>query len=156
MKALPPDQEGFTEMSFILLRVRLGQFLRKIGPQADSSANNFLKGWDWIVSPDVPNEHKREAIEKCEEVMAGITKHCDMDVPIQATTCRMASIVISKLKWLAHHPRRGAQAKEDQFKYATDLVEVEVDTRLNPLIKRFMWHAASEWDCLAASISWIC
>lgn len=133
-------------MSFILLRVRLGQFLRKIGPAAGATnlSGNFIKGWDWIVSPEVPSEDKREAIEKCEEIMLGITKHCDMDVPIQATTCRMASIVISKLKWLAHHPRRGAQAKEDQFKYATDLVEVEVDTRLNPLIKRFMWHAASK------------
>ena len=139
MKTLPPDQEGFTEMSFILLRVRLGQFLRKIGAES-----NGKRGWDWIVSPHVDPNDKREAIEKCEDIMSGITKHCDMDVPIQATTCRMASIVVSKLKWLAHHPRRGVQAKEEQFKYATDLVEVEVDTRLNPLIKRFMWHAASK------------
>lgn len=41
MKALPPDQEGFTEMSFILLRVRLGQFLRTIGP----GGGEAMKGW---------------------------------------------------------------------------------------------------------------
>jgi hypothetical protein len=31
MKSMPVEQDGFTEMTFMLLRVRLGQFLRKVG-----------------------------------------------------------------------------------------------------------------------------
>jgi hypothetical protein len=54
-----------------------------------------------------------------------------MEVPIQATTVRISTIVLNKLRWLAHHPRRGVQAKEDQLKYAIDLIEVEANTRLN-------------------------
>jgi len=52
---------------------------------------------------------------------------------------------MAKLRWLANHPRKGAQAKktEDQLRYALDLIEVEANTRLNPAVKRFMWHAQS-------------
>lgn len=140
MKSLPQEQEGFTEMSFMLLRVRLGQFLRKLG-----DSRGISKGWDFVISPDVPLEEKQEAIRQCELSLGEITKHCDMEIPIQATTARMAGIVLSKLKWLAHHPRRGMQAKEEQLKYAIDLIEVEANTRLNPIVARFMWHAQSEF-----------
>jgi len=139
MKSLPPDQEGFTDMSFMLLRVKMGQFLRGL------SGSHGLKGWDWIISSDVPSEDKQMAIEHCEKTLHEITRYCDQDIPIQAAAARMGHIVMAKLRWLANHPRKGAQAKgtEEQLRYALDLIEVEANTRLNPAVKRFMWHAQS-------------
>jgi hypothetical protein len=84
-----------------------------------------------MISPEIPLEEKQEAIREVEASLSEVTKHCDMEVPIQATTVRISTIVLNKLRWLAHHPRRGVQAKEDQLKYAIDLIEVEANTRLN-------------------------
>lgn len=137
MKSPPQEQEGLTEMSFVLLRVRLGQFLRKLG-------DGQRKGWDWVISADVPLEEKQLHIGRMEESLKEITQYCDAEIPIQATILRMSRIVISKLKWLAHHPRRGTQAREDQFRYGIDLVEVEVTARLNKTLRPFMWHAQSK------------
>lgn len=126
-------------MSFVLLRVRLGQFLRKLG-------DSERRGWDWVISANVPLEEKQLKIGQMEDSLKEITQYCDAEIPIQATILRMSRIVISKLKWLAHHPRRGTQAREDQFKYGIDLVEVEVTARLSINTRRFMWHAQSKFS----------
>ncbi|KAK7942569.1 uncharacterized protein PG986_011682 [Apiospora aurea] len=152
---LPPEHEGFGDMTFCLVRYETLQAV-------------------WRLNEDTSLVEKQTAINELEHRLESrYLRQCDPEVPFQLKVLLSARMIIKRLCFVAYWPLRekninppmqqspttttktvngGARATRDQlFAAAVDLLEAAANILANPALAAWTWHAQtySHWHAVA-------
>ncbi|KAK8084355.1 hypothetical protein PG997_005626 [Apiospora hydei] len=141
MPALPPEREGFSDMTFCLVRYETLQTV-------------------WGVNKDTPLAEKQAAIKELEQRL-------ESRGSLQLKVLLSARMIVKRLWFVAHWPLREKhdsretqqrpttseeKATRDQlFAAAVDLLEAAANILANPALSPWTWHAQtySHWHAVA-------
>ena len=144
MKEPPAEHTGLTEMAFNMLRLEMGRFFRH--PDASSSFGSELQDPSSIA---VFLSEKDKVIDELERTIEyKFVRLCDPMIPLHMLVAGVAKCAISKLRLIAHHPRRypeGAKSmpqseKDMLFSNCLKMVEQDNIAHSNKSTQRFLWH----------------
>ncbi|KAK7991492.1 hypothetical protein PG988_000286 [Apiospora saccharicola] len=150
MLALPPERDGFLEMTFCLVRYETLQTV-------------------WRIDSETPLAEKQAAISELEHRLEDrYLKCCDPDIPFQLKVLLSARMMIKRLWFVAHWPSRekdglrhsqqgeivttkGGATRDQLFAAAVDLLESAVNILAIPALSPWTWHAQtySHWHAVA-------
>lgn len=161
MKDEPIESSGATEMTFMLMRIEFGSWLKKHG---DGGASNFGGFWQFLDSSSVPIEQKDRLIDELQDVLeTKFLRHCDPSIPIHMATLLVARSVVARSRLRAHHPRQYqakgqtiARAERDRiFQLCLDLTGYAESMNTSEKTARFLWHLDSHfpWDVVIVMLS---
>ncbi len=101
MKEFPEERQGFTDMSFGLLRFEVANIFRRILyiPPGPNMCNQFFAGLS------IPDKEKWiiDAHQKMEDKYL---KNCDLSQPLQWVTATISRLIMSKMWLILYHPHQ--------------------------------------------------
>lgn len=161
MKEAPIPRQGATDMIFCRLRLKIFSFMRNV--HADKGP---VEEGRWFNHKDseLCTKEKDELIDELEkEIELEVLRYCDFLQPVHFLTTSAARLIICKMRFNAHHPRRFQEAgqeipeseKDFLFKTALKVIEYDNIAHEQPLVKRFLWHSYQhfQWACLIQVLS---
>ncbi|KAJ5170330.1 Transcription factor [Penicillium coprophilum] len=160
MQTPPEEREGFTDVTFCLIRCEITSALRRanyVCPAARTRLPHSL--------PPVDRAGRMIQIisDRCEQ---RYIRHCDMNIPAQWCTATVGRLILAKLWLILHHPmtrkNRGnnvSQAtRESLFLTAIEVLEFGHLLEADPKTAKWGWlfRTNMQWHGIAFVLSEIC
>jgi hypothetical protein len=141
MQELPAPKPRWTEMTFSLLKMELGQFIQQINQRPA------------VSSGDIPGESSRARALKDIRIRLEdkYLRYWDQNIPIQRASSLLTPIILAKLEFVIQQQssqRRGARktasdANEDTLESACRLLEMNLELQTDELLRGFHWYLRS-------------
>lgn len=170
MPDFPAEREGFTEMTFCLIRVKSMQAAWELFRK--SSASSELKGH---VGEDVLSREQRDTLlkELEETLQSKYLRHCDLSVPSQLIIFLTPQLIFKRLWLMIHAPRTAtndtskpsqipgpydAKIRDQLFRTSIEILELSSRLLLDPLLTPWHWHSHTyiQWSAVALVLSELC
>lgn len=161
MTDFPPERQGFTDMTFCLIRFEVVNIFRRIlyVPPGPNRCNYFFSN---LTIPE-----KEKWISDCHERLENrYLKDCDMSIPLCWVTATISRLVMSKMWLMVYHPHQrkdgGAslpQETKDKL-FITSLENVEYAILLETEARTMKWgwlfRTYIQWHAIAFLLSELC
>lgn len=101
MTEFPEERQGFTDMTFCLIRFEVTNIFRRILyiPPGPSRCSEFFAA---LTIPE-----KEKWISECHQRLEDkYLKNCDMSVPLYWVTATISRLVMSKMWLVVYHPHQ--------------------------------------------------
>ena len=99
MQSPPTEREGFTEMTFDLIRYTIARTFRLINQSVSGSPTCR------VVTQNLTLEEKERAVEELrQELETKYLRYCDMNIPLNWVTATVTRLVMAKMWLIIHHP----------------------------------------------------
>jgi hypothetical protein len=101
MTEFPKERQGFTDMTFCLLRFEITNIMRRIVyvPAGPNRCTQFFT--------NLTIEQKEKWITDCHQAIeAKYLKDCDMTIPICWVTATVSRLIMSKMWLIVYHPHQ--------------------------------------------------
>jgi len=159
MKTMPVDRQGATDMTFVLMRCAVGEFLK-----GQKQIIPFGGSWETLASGNAPGVGKNLHIDQLEGQLEGdFLRYCDPLNPIHTLAAITARGIITKMRIVASNPRqfieRGEEVPQAQrdFLFSNSLKILEYNNlgRKLPSLLRFHWHNKQyiQWHAIVFLLS---
>ena len=144
MGDMPPDHTGTTDMTFVLARYEISDFLKR------SNAISFSFDNAWIKADGAPSTiaEKDTAIDELEQQLEKkYLKHCDPQITLHFLTKMFSRTAIYRMRLVAHHPRhypdKGAsmptEEKDLLCRLSVNMIENDNIVHRNASAHKFSW-----------------
>ncbi|KAI4709749.1 hypothetical protein J4E89_005766 [Alternaria sp. Ai002NY15] len=161
MTEFPEERQGFTDMTFCLLRFEIAHIMRRIAyiPPGPARCTEYFAG--------MTIEQKEKWITECHQAMENkYLKNCDMTIPICWVTATISRLIMSKMWLIVYHPYQrkdgGAtlpQETKDKL-FITSLENVEYSMLLETEARTMKWgwlfRTYVQWHAIAFLLSELC
>ncbi|EDU43367.1 conserved hypothetical protein [Pyrenophora tritici-repentis Pt-1C-BFP] len=161
MTEFPEERQGFTDMTFCLLRFEIANIFRRIiyVPPGPNKCTEFFAG--------LTIEQKEKWITECHQAMeAKYLKNCDMNIPICWVTATISRLIMSKMWLIIYHPHQRKdggitlpQETKDKL-FITSLENVEYSLLLETEARTMKWgwlfRTYIQWHAIAFLLSELC
>ncbi|PLB41939.1 putative C6 transcription factor [Aspergillus candidus] len=160
MEEPPKEREGFTDMTFCLIRGDITVALRRVsntGPNTTFSSTNMQ------LSPSMCSKLIHATNQRIE---AKYLRHCDTSVPIQWVCATVARLILTKLWLVIHHPMTrpdqgvslNTASRESLFKTSVEVAEFAclLTTDKNTQKWGWMFTTNMQWHAIAFILSELC
>jgi hypothetical protein len=161
MTEFPEDRQGFTDMTFCLLRFEITHIFRRIiyVPPGPNRCTEYFSG--------LTIEQKEKWISDAHQAMEDkYLKNCDMSIPICWVTATISRLIMSKMWLVVYHPHQrkdgGAtlpQETKDKL-FITSLENVEYSILLETEARTMKWgwlfRTYVQWHAIAFLLSELC
>jgi hypothetical protein len=161
MTEFPEERQGFTDMTFCLLRFEIAHIFRRIVyiPPGPNRCTEYFSG--------LTIEQKEKWITDCHQAMENkYLKNCDMTIPICWVTATISRLIMSKMWLIVYHPHQrkdgGAtlpQETKDKL-FITSLENVEYSILLETEARTMKWgwlfRTYVQWHAIAFLLSELC
>jgi len=161
MTDFPEERQGFTDMTFCLLRFELANILRRIVyiPPGPNKCTEFFAG--------LTIRQKEKWINDCHQAMENkYLKNCDMNIPICWVTATISRLIMSKMWLVVYHPyqrKDGGTTLPQETKdklFITSLENVEYSLLLETEARTMKWgwlfRSYVQWHAIAFLLSELC
>ncbi|CAE7030569.1 hypothetical protein PTNB73_05436 [Pyrenophora teres f. teres] len=161
MTEFPQERQGFTDMTFCLLRFEIANILRRIvyippGPNKCTdcfAALTIEQKEKWITDSHQSMENK-------------YLKNCDMNIPLCWVTATISRLIMSKMWLIVYHPYQRKdggitlpQETKDKL-FITSLENVEYSLLLETEARTMKWgwlfRTYVQWHAIAFLLSELC
>lgn len=161
MTELPKERQGFTDMTFCLIRFEVTNIFRRIlyVPPGPGRCNYFFSN---LTVPE-----KEKWISDCHQRLEDkYLKDCDMSTPLCWVTATISRLVMSKMWLIVYHPHQrkdgGAslpQETKDKL-FITSLENIEYSILLETEARTMKWgwlfRTYVQWHAIAFLLSELC
>jgi hypothetical protein len=161
MTEFPEERQGFTDMTFCLLRFEIAHIFRRIiyVPPGPNRCTEYFAG--------LTIEQKEKWITDAHQIMENkYLKGCDMTIPICWVTATISRLIMSKMWLVVYHPHQrkdgGAtlpQETKDKL-FITSLENVEYSILLETEARTMKWgwlfRTYVQWHAIAFLLSELC
>ncbi|KAF2848547.1 hypothetical protein T440DRAFT_167951 [Plenodomus tracheiphilus IPT5] len=161
MTEFPEERQGFTDMTFCLLRFEVANILRKIAyiPPGPNRCTDYFAG--------LTITEKEKWITDCHQAMEKkYLQNCDMSIPLCWVTATISRLIMSKMWLIVYHPHQrkdgGAtlpQETKDKL-FITSLENVEYSILLETEARTMKWgwlfRTYVQWHAIAFLLSELC
>ena len=161
MTEFPKERQGFTDMTFCLIRFEVTNIFRRILyiPPGPGRCNYFFSN---LTVPE-----KEKWISDCHERLEEkYLKGCDMSIPLCWVTATISRLVMSKMWLIVYHPHQrkdgGAslpQETKDKL-FITSLENIEYSILLETEARTMKWgwlfRTYVQWHAIAFLLSELC
>ncbi|KAF1935547.1 hypothetical protein EJ02DRAFT_123545 [Clathrospora elynae] len=161
MAEFPEERQGFTDMTFCLLRFEVANIFRRIFyiPPGPNKCTELFAG--------LTIEQKEKWITDCHQTMeAKYLKDCDMTIPLCWVTATISRLIMSKMWLIVYHPHQrkdgGAtlpQETKDKL-FITSLENIEYSILLETEARTMKWgwlfRTYVQWHAIAFLLSELC
>jgi hypothetical protein len=161
MTEFPEERQGFTDMTFCLLRFEIAHIFRRIVyvPPGPNKCTEYFSG--------LTIEQKEKWITDAHQAMENkYLKNCDMTIPICWVTATISRLIMSKMWLVVYHPHQrkdgGAtlpQETKDKL-FITSLENVEYSILLETEARTMKWgwlfRTYVQWHAIAFLLSELC
>ncbi|KAL6161849.1 hypothetical protein ACJBU6_00947 [Exserohilum turcicum] len=161
MTEFPPERQGFTDMTFCLLRFEITDMMRRItyAPTAVNKCNEHFA--------HLSIKEKEEWITECHQALeVKYLKDCDMTMPMCWVSATVARLIVSKVWLIIYHPHQrkdgGAtlpQETRDKL-FITSLESLEYGVLLETEARTMKWgwlfRTYVQWHAIAFLLSELC
>lgn len=161
MADFPEERQGFTDMTFCLIRFEVTNIFRRILyiPPGPNRCTQFFAG---LTVPE-----KEKWISDCHQRLEDkYLKNCDMSVPLCWVTATISRLVMSKMWLIVYHPHQrkdgGAslpQETKDKL-FITSLENIEYSILLETEARTMKWgwlfRTYVQWHAIAFLLSELC
>ncbi|RMZ73014.1 C6 transcription factor [Pyrenophora seminiperda CCB06] len=161
MTDFPQEREGFTDMTFCLLRFEITNIFRRIVyiPPGPNKCTEYFA--------DLSIEQKEKWIAECHQAMENkYLKNCDMSIPICWVTATISRLIMSKMWLIVYHPHQRKdggttlpQETKDKL-FITSLENVEYSLLLETEARTMKWgwlfRTYVQWHAIAFLLSELC
>ncbi|KAJ5824103.1 Transcription factor [Penicillium robsamsonii] len=160
METAPEEREGYTDVTFCLIRCEITSALRR--------ANYVCPGPQVRLPNSLPPIDRAGRMiqiisERCEQ---RYIRHCDMNIPMQWCTATVGRLILAKLWLILHHPMtrksRGSNVsqatRESLFLTAIEVLEFGHLLEADPKTSKWGWlfRTNMQWHGIAFVLSEIC
>ncbi|KAJ5763761.1 hypothetical protein N7533_002442 [Penicillium manginii] len=160
MTETPTEREGFTDVTFCLIRCEITCALRRAN--YGCSATRFSMG------------NSGPSIENCERMIHIISsrveeryiKHCDMNIPIHWAAATVGRLILAKLWLVVHHPMTrkdrvtsvSQATRQSLFLTAIEVLEFGRLLEVDPKTAKWGWlfRTNMQWHGVAFVLSEVC
>ncbi|KKK17177.1 hypothetical protein ARAM_002476 [Aspergillus rambellii] len=161
MQEPPAERDGFTEMTFFLIRCDISVALRRVSYTCPNPTG-------------AASAHHQRYPGKCGNVIQAVNKrveeryirHCNMSIPIQWVCATIARLVLTKMWLVIHHPMTrpdlGAEmtnaTRESLFVTSVEVAEFARLLSADKNVSRWSWMFAThmQWHAIAFVLSELC
>ncbi|KAH9860864.1 hypothetical protein IAQ61_010598 [Plenodomus lingam] len=161
MTEFPEERQGYTDMTFCLLRFEVANIFRRIHyvPPGPAVCTEYFAGLSMA--------EKEKWITDCHQAMEKkYLQHCDMSIPLCWVTATISRLVMSKMWLIVYHPHQrkdgGAtlpQATKDKL-FITSLENIEYSILLETETRTMKWgwlfRTYVQWHAIAFLLSELC
>ncbi|KAJ4299787.1 hypothetical protein N0V90_005033 [Kalmusia sp. IMI 367209] len=161
MTEFPKERQGFTDMTFCLIRFEVTNIFRRILyiPPGPGRCNYFFSN---LTVPE-----KEKWISDCHQRLEDkYLKDCDMSIPLCWVTATISRLVMSKMWLIVYHPHQrkdgGAslpQETKDKL-FITSLENIEYSILLETEARTMKWgwlfRTYVQWHAIAFLLSELC
>ena len=160
MEEPPKEREGFTDMTFCLIRGEITVALRRVsntGPNTTFSSSNMQ------LSPSMCSKLIHATNQRIE---AKYLRHCDTSVPIQWVCATVARLILTKLWLVIHHPMMrpdqgvslNIASREGLFKTSVEVAEFACLLTTDKKTQKWGWMFTTnmQWHAMAFILSELC
>ncbi|KAK7924235.1 hypothetical protein PG985_006289 [Apiospora marii] len=170
MPEFPAEREGFTEMTFCLIRVESMKAAWKLFRK--SAASSEVKGH---VGEDVLSREQRDTLlkELEETIQSKYLRHCDLSDPSQLIVSLTPQLIFKRLWLMIHAPlttihdrskpsqvpgQHDAKIRDQLFRTSVEILELSSRLLLDPLLTPWHWHSHTyiQWSAVALVLSELC
>ncbi|KAK7970165.1 Zn(II)2Cys6 transcription factor [Apiospora saccharicola] len=170
MSEFPAGREGFTEMTFCLIRVDSMKAAWKLFRK--SAASSEPRGH---LAEDVLSREQCDTLLKGleEELQSKYLRHCDPSVPSQLIVYLTPQLILKRLWLMIHAPRittndrskqsqisepYDAKIRDQLFRTSIEILELAIRLLLDPLLSPWHWHSHTyiQWSAAALVLSELC
>ncbi|KAE8145466.1 fungal-specific transcription factor domain-containing protein [Aspergillus avenaceus] len=159
MQEPPKERDGYTEMTFALMRFDITVALRRV---SYACPNNNIPG-PKQPSPDKCGDLIQTVNTRIEE---RYINHCDMNVPIQWVCATVARLILTKLWLVVHHPMtrpyQGVNltnsSRESLFLTSVEVAEFARLLSADKKTQKWSWMFAinMQWHAFAFVLAELC
>lgn len=160
MTEAPKEKEGFTDVTFCLIRCEITSALRRVNYACPG--NRFRLG---TAAP---------SLESCERMIQILSnrveeryiKHCDMNIPIHWACATVGRLILAKLWLVVHHPmtrkdqttKLSQATRESLFHTAIEVLEFGRLLEADPKTAKWGWlfRTNMQWHGVAFVLSEVC
>ncbi|CVK96752.1 related to bikaverin cluster-transcription factor [Fusarium mangiferae] len=155
MTESPKDHEGYTQMTFCLIRCEVMKAGWKVGyasPTPSSTAAAARGGGELIV---------QELKSRLEE---RYLRYCDESVPFMLFTSKVAQLIVARTGLIVDFPRKQREAytstviRDQLFSTSMEVLELSSFILTNTSISKWTWHSKAhiQWHAAIFVLSEIC
>lgn len=162
MDETPQEREGFTDVTFFLIRSEITITLRQVNSVCASASDRFRFGGSQSCTEGCGGV-LRIINERVEE---RYIKHCDLNIPIHWASALAARLILSRLWLIVHHPMTRNDrvtsvpqaTRESLFLTAIEVLEFSRLLETNDKTAQWAWlfRTNMQWHELAFVLSEIC
>ncbi|KAF2638808.1 hypothetical protein P280DRAFT_470847 [Massarina eburnea CBS 473.64] len=161
MTQFPKERQGFTDMTFCLIRFEVTNIFRRIlyVPPGPTRCNQFFSN---LTVPE-----KERWISDCHQRLEDkYLKGCDMSIPLCWITATISRLIMSKMWLIVYHPHQrkdgGAslpQETKDKL-FVTSLENIEysilIETEARTMQWGWLFRTYVQWHAIAFLLSELC
>ncbi|KAL6704678.1 hypothetical protein ACN47E_007960 [Coniothyrium glycines] len=161
MPDFPEERQGFTDMTFCLLRFEVSSIFRRILyiPPNPYRCTEYFEG--------LSIAEKEKWITECHQKMENkYFKDCDMSIPLCWVTATISRLIMSKMWLIVYHPHQrkdgGATLPQDikDKLFITSLENIEYSILLETEARTMKWgwlfRTYVQWHAIAFLLSELC
>lgn len=161
MKEFPEERQGFTDMTFSLIRFEVTNIFRRILyiPPSPGHCQDFFSG---LSIPE-----KERWISNCHQRLEDkYLKNCDMTIPLCWITATVSRMIMSKMWLIVYHPhqrRDGGASLPQETKdklFITSLENIEysilIETEARTMQWGWLFRTYVQWHAIAFLLSELC
>ncbi|XP_014557401.1 hypothetical protein COCVIDRAFT_97148 [Bipolaris victoriae FI3] len=161
MIEFPQGRQGFTDMTFCLLRFEIANIMRRIiyVPPGPNRCTQFLT--------NLTVEQKEKWITGCHQAIEEkYLKDCDMTIPLCWVTATVSRLIMSKMWLIVYHPHQrkdGGATLSQEIRdklFVTSLENIEYGLLLETEARTMKWgwlfKTYVQWHAIAFLLSELC
>lgn len=161
MAKFPDERQGFTDMTFCLLRFEVSNIFRRIlyVPPGPNRCTDYFAG--------LSIAEKEKWITSCHQKMEEkYLKDCDMSIPLCWVTATVSRLIMSKMWLIVYHPHQrkdGGATLPQEIKdklFITSLENIEYSMLLETEARTMKWgwlfRTYVQWHAIAFLLSELC
>lgn len=161
MADFPEERQGFTDMTFCLLRFEVSNIFRRILyiPPGPNRCTDYFAG--------LSIAEKEKWITDCHQAMEKkYLQNCDMSIPLCWVTATISRLIMSKMWLIVYHPHQrkdGGATLPQEIKdklFITSLENIEYSMLLETEARTMKWgwlfRTYVQWHAIAFLLSELC
>lgn len=161
MTEFPQGRQGFTDMTFCLLRFEIANLMRRIiyVPPGPNKCTQFFT--------NLTVEQKEKWITDCHQAIEEkYLKDCDMTIPLCWVTATVSRLIMSKMWLIVYHPHQrkdGGATLSQEIRdklFVTSLENIEYGLLLETEARTMKWgwlfQTYVQWHAIAFLLSELC
>jgi hypothetical protein len=141
MQELPVLKHGWTEMTFTLIKIEVGQIIQQVIQNPAVSSGG-------ISSESSRVQALKDIRTRLEDKYL---RYWDQNIPIQRVSSLLTPLILAKLEFVIHQqpsqhrgtPKTASDANEDTLISACRLLEMNLQLQTDELLRGFHWYLGS-------------
>ncbi|KAJ5206849.1 Transcription factor [Penicillium cf. griseofulvum] len=160
METPPEEREGFTDVTFCLIRCEITSALRRANYSCPGSK---LRPPNSLPPIDRAGRMIQIISDRCEQ---RYIRHCDMNIPVQWCTATVGRLILAKLWLILHHPmtrkdsgfNMSQATRESLFLTAIEVLDFSHLLESDPKTSKWGWlfRTNMQWHGIAFVLAEIC